>query len=56
MTLRNPYQLESEVMQMLLKLDAGSLQCAYGIIELDVPESKKGNQHLVFKNHTAPQF
>ena len=43
------YQLESEVTKLLLKLDAESLQCAYGIIKLDVPESKKGNQHLLFK-------
>ena len=47
---RNPYQLESEVMEMLLKLDVESLMCGYGIIKLDVPESKKGNQHLLFKN------
>ena len=47
---RNPYQLESEVMEMLLKLDAESLMCGYGIIKLDVPESMKGNQHLLFKN------
>ena len=38
------------MMQMLLKLDDESLQCAYGIIELDVPESKKDNLHLLFKN------
>ena len=47
---RNPYQLESEVMEMLLKLDAESLMCGYGIIKLDLPESMKGNQHLLFKN------
>ena len=36
---------------MLLKLDAESLQCAHGtIIELDVPESKKGNQYLLLRN------
>ena len=34
-------------MQMLLKLDAESLHCAYGIFELDVLERKKG---LLFKN------
>ena len=50
MALRNSYQLESEVIQMLLKLDSESLQFTYAIIELDVPESKKGNQHLLFKN------
>ena len=50
MALGNPHQVESEVMHMLLKLDAESLQCAYGIIELEVPVSKKGNQHLLFKN------
>ena len=50
MALGNPHQVESEVMHMLLKLDAESLQCAYGIIKLEVPESKKGNQHLLFKN------
>ena len=36
--------------KLLWKLDAESLQCAYGIIELDVPESKKVNQHLLLKN------
>ena len=50
MALGNPHQVESEVMHMLLKLDAESLLCAYGIIELEVPESKKGSQHLLFKN------
>ena len=50
MALKNLYQLESEMMQMLLKLDDESLQCAYGIIELDVPESKKDNLHLLFRN------
>ena len=50
MALGNPYQLEYKVMHMLLELDAGGLQCAHGIIKLDVPESKKGNQHLLFKN------
>ena len=51
-------QLECEVMQMLLKLDAEHLQCAYGIIELDVPKSKKGNQHLLLKSlvrHLNPE-
>ena len=51
-------QLEHEVMQMLLKLDAERLQCAYGIIGLDVPKSKKGNQHLLLKNlvrHLNPE-
>ena len=50
MALGNPYELEYEVMHMLLELDAGSLQCTHGIIELDAPESKKGNQHLLFRN------
>ena len=50
MALGNPSKLETEVMQMLWKLDAESLQCPYGIIELDIPESKKGNQHLLLKN------
>ena len=50
MALGNPSQLETEVMQMLWKLGAESLQCAYRIIELDVPESKKGNQNLLLKN------
>ena len=50
MALGNPHQVESEVMDMLFKLDAESLQCAYGIIELEVPENKKGNQQLLFKN------
>ena len=48
MALGNPHQVESEVMHMLFKLDAESLQFAYGIIELEVPGSKKGNQHLLF--------
>ena len=50
MALRNRQQVQSEVMQMLLKLDVGSLQCAYGIIEFEVRESKKYNQHLFLKN------
>ena len=50
MALGNPYELEYEVMHMLLELDAGSLLCAHGIIKLDVLESKKGNQHLLFRN------
>lgn len=44
------HKIESEVTKMLTYLDAESLQCAYGIIELDVPESKRGNQYLLFKN------
>ena len=57
MTLRNSYQLGAEVIQMLLKQDAGSLQFTYAIIELDIPESKKGNQHLFFqKSCKVPQF
>ena len=50
MGLENPHQVECEVIHMLLKLEYESLQCAYGIIQLQVPESKKGNQHLLFKN------
>ena len=50
MVLGDPYQLEFVLMQMLLKLNAESLQCAYGRIKMDVPRSKKGNQHLLFKN------
>ena len=50
MALGSPSQLKTEVMQMLWKLDTESLQCACGIIELDVPESKKGNQHLLLEN------
>ena len=34
-------------MHMLLKLDTESLQCAHGIIELGVLESKKGNEYLL---------
>ena len=55
---RNPHQVEPEVMHMLLKLDAERLLCAYEIIELEVPESKKSNQHLLFKNlvkHLNPE-
>ena len=48
MALGGPYQLEFEVMQMFFKLDTEYLQCIDGIIELDVPESKKGN-HYLFK-------
>ena len=58
MSFGNPYELEYEVMHMLLELDTGSLQCAHGIIELDVPESKKGNQDLLFRNlvrHLYPE-
>ena len=50
MALGNPSQLETKVMQMLWKLDVESLQCPYGINELDVLESKKGNQHLLLQN------
>ena len=35
---------------MPLKLDAESLRCAHGIIELGVLESKKGNQYLLLRN------
>ena len=37
-------------MHMLLKLDTESLQCAHGIIELGVLESKKGNEYLLLRN------
>ena len=30
---------------MLAMLDADSLQCACGIVGLDMPEEKKGNQN-----------
>ena len=50
MALRNRQQVQSEVMHMLLKLDVGSLQCAYGIIEFEVLESKKYSQRLLFEN------
>ena len=50
MALGNPSELESEVVQMLIRQDVVSLQCAYGITKLDVPESKKGNQHFFFYN------
>ena len=50
MALGNPYELEYEAVHMLLELDAGCLQYAHGIIELDVPESKKGYQHPFFRN------
>ena len=50
MALGNPYELESEVVKMLIRWDVVSLQCAYGIIKLDVPESKKGKQHFLFYN------
>ena len=58
MSFGNPYELEYEVMHMLLELDTGSLQCAHGIIKLDVLESKKGNQDLLFRNlvrHLYPE-
>ena len=35
---------------MLAMLDADSLHCACGIVGLDVPEEKKGNQNLLFKS------
>ena len=35
---------------MLIARDTESLQSAYGIIELDVPESKKDNRHFLFYN------
>ena len=38
------------MIHMLLKLDAESFQCAHGMIKLDVPESKKGNQYLLLIN------
>ena len=36
----------SEVMQMILNMDAKMLQCAFGIMELDIAESKKSYQEL----------
>ena len=36
----------SEVMEMILNMDAKMLQCAYGIMELDIAESKKSYQEL----------
>ena len=41
--------LEAEVLVMLAMLDAASLHCACGIVGLDVPEEKKGNQKLLLK-------
>ena len=41
--------LETEVHSMLTKLDADHLHCACGIIGLDVPEEKKGNQNFLLK-------
>ena len=35
---------------MIIEKDTESLQCAYGIIELDVPESKKGYRHFLYCN------
>ena len=55
MALGNPYELESEVVKMLIRRDVVSLQCAYGIIKLDVPESKKGKQHFLFYNLISVQ-
>ena len=49
MTTVEQRKIESEVTKMLTYLDAESLQCAYGIIELDVPESKRGNKYRLFK-------
>ena len=37
-------------MQMLSKLGAESLQYIYGMIQLDVPESKNDNRHLLLGN------
>ena len=42
--------LETKMLSMLAMLDAGSLHCACGIVGLDVPEEKKGNQNLLFKS------
>ena len=47
MALGNPYELGSEVIKMLIGRDPESLQCAYGIMKLNVPESKKGSQHFL---------
>ena len=41
--------LETEVLSMLAMLDTDSLHCACGIVGLDVPEEKKGNQNLLLK-------
>ena len=41
--------LETEVLGMLAMLDADSLHRGCGIIGLDVPEGKKGNQKLLLK-------
>ena len=41
--------LETEVLSMPAMLDVGSLHCACGIVELDVPEEKKGNQNFLLK-------
>ena len=50
MALGNPCELESEVIKIFIGRDAESLEHAYGIIELNVPESKKGNRHFLFCN------
>ena len=49
MTTVEQHKIESEVTKMLTYLDAESLQCAYGIVQLDVSESKRGNNYLLFK-------
>ena len=41
--------LETEVLGMLAMLDADSLHCACGIVGLDAPEEKKGNEKLLLK-------
>ena len=39
---------------MLIGRDPESLQCAYGIMKLNVPESKKGSQHFLV-NHPCSE-
>ena len=41
--------LETEVLGMLAMLDADGLNCACGIVGLDVSEEKKGNQKLLLR-------
>ena len=41
--------LETEVLGMLAMLDADSLHSAFGIVGLDAPEEKKGNEKLLLK-------
>ena len=50
MALGNPNKLESEVIKIFIGRDAESLEHAYGIIELNVLESKNSNRHFLFCN------